>query len=342
MPQLMILGAGVAGTACAHTLSNAGITLEVVEKSRGTGGRTAGKRFEGGVFDQGARYFTIKDPTFAKYIQAQMAQGTVKPWHISFGSYHPNQGWQALQDQPTRYVACPQMNNLAKSLLGNITTHYQHKIIRAVYNSSSWHLYSDHGQVWQAKQVVCTLPYTQTKELFGSYLSNPTELSKAGVNTPTWVVAFTTSHQLSLPFHAGFIHSSILNWFAYENSKPQRSNQQHTYVLHASAAYSQANVDTPAAEVKKTLIDAFATLTEQTIHPTQDFTHRWLYADLIEGQSLGELYYPEVGLGLCGDWLLGGRVEGAYLSGVQLAQKILRDYTSSSLIHNEESTHGNS
>ena len=35
--------------------------------------------------------------------------------------------------------------------------------------------------------------------------------------------------------------------------------------------------------------------------------------------ELDFLSLPDIGLGLCGDWLNGGRVEGAWLSGFNLA-----------------------
>jgi len=47
--------------------------------------------------------------------------------------------------------------------------------------------------------------------------------------------------------------------------------------------------------------------------------HRWRYASGGLENSIRFLSLPNVGLGLCGDWLNGGRVEGAWLSGFNLA-----------------------
>lgn len=33
---------------------------------------------------------------------------------------------------------------------------------------------------------------------------------------------------------------------------------------------------------------------------------------------------PDLGVGLCGDWLNGGKVEGAWLSGAALARQVLQ------------------
>ena len=56
----------------------------------------------------------------------------------------------------------------------------------------------------------------------------------------------------------------------------------------------------------------------------QSFTvHRWRYADCQAGE-LGSAWDPQRGIGLCGDWLHGGKVEGAWLSGRHLARQLLQ------------------
>jgi predicted NAD/FAD-dependent oxidoreductase len=47
--------------------------------------------------------------------------------------------------------------------------------------------------------------------------------------------------------------------------------------------------------------------------------HRWRYANGGLENGIEYLALPNIGLGLCGDWLNGGRVEGAWLSGFNLA-----------------------
>jgi predicted NAD/FAD-dependent oxidoreductase len=40
----------------------------------------------------------------------------------------------------------------------------------------------------------------------------------------------------------------------------------------------------------------------------------------------GGAWRPDIGLGLCGDWLNGGKVEGAWLGGRALAERVLRSF----------------
>ena len=56
----------------------------------------------------------------------------------------------------------------------------------------------------------------------------------------------------------------------------------------------------------------------------ETLTHRWLYARSDAGgePQLGHLWFASEQLGLAGDWLAGGRIEGAYNSAVGLVDAI--------------------
>ena len=54
--------------------------------------------------------------------------------------------------------------------------------------------------------------------------------------------------------------------------------------------------------------------------------HRWRYANTEPALALGCEWNAESGLGLCGDWLNGGRVENAWHSGRRLAHRVARSF----------------
>ena len=55
--------------------------------------------------------------------------------------------------------------------------------------------------------------------------------------------------------------------------------------------------------------------------------HRWRYALVTEPVGTACLYDPDDGLGICGDGLLGGRVESALISASPLAGRVLGSLT---------------
>ena len=58
--------------------------------------------------------------------------------------------------------------------------------------------------------------------------------------------------------------------------------------------------------------------------PLAATAHRWRYADTEPALMQGSWWDAQMRLGLCGDWLHGGKVEGAWLSGRALAQQVLK------------------
>ena len=63
--HVAVIGAGIAGLACAATLARAGIGVTLFEKSRRPGGRVATRRVEGLSFNHGAQFATAHGPDFA-------------------------------------------------------------------------------------------------------------------------------------------------------------------------------------------------------------------------------------------------------------------------------------
>lgn len=53
--------------------------------------------------------------------------------------------------------------------------------------------------------------------------------------------------------------------------------------------------------------------------PLAATAHRWRYADTEPALNMGYGWDAECRIGLCGDWLNGGKVEGAWLSGIRMA-----------------------
>jgi predicted NAD/FAD-dependent oxidoreductase len=97
-----------------------------------------------------------------------------------------------------------------------------------------------------------------------------------------------------------------------------------TFVMHASAAWSRAHSEAAAADVAPVLLRAFEARSVRPVQPHFVRAHRWRFANV--ERALGEPFIerPDLNLGLCGDWCLGGGIEGAFESGRALARAVLR------------------
>lgn len=109
--HIAIVGAGMAGIACARTLVQAGHTVTVFEKSRGVGGRMATRDSAFGTFDHGAQYFTVRDPRFVQALKT--VPDLCKPWSANTVRVLDEHGRVAAAGLPARdahWVPTPGMN----------------------------------------------------------------------------------------------------------------------------------------------------------------------------------------------------------------------------------------
>ena len=125
-----------------------------------------------------------------------------------------------------------------------------------------------------------------------------------------------------LPVAADIFRSDgVIGWAARNNAKPGRGDTE-AWVIQASPQWSAAHLEDPAEAVAGALAGAFAELAGVAWPaPLSLAAHRWRYAR--SGTADAEaLWSPQAGLGICGDWLIGPRVECAWLSGQALARKV--------------------
>ena len=67
------------------------------------------------------------------------------------------------------------------------------------------------------------------------------------------------------------------------------------------------------------LLKAFAEVTGIYAEPTFAQVHRWMWAKTMNPLGRSHLWDAKAGIGACGDWCLGHRVEDAFISGLELA-----------------------
>jgi predicted NAD/FAD-dependent oxidoreductase len=139
-----------------------------------------------------------------------------------------------------------------------------------------------------------------------------------------WAVILAFDASLELPFDGAFVHESPLSWIARNSSKPERSGDRESWVLHASPKWTSEFLEHESDDVLPMLLDAFWQATDaEPCTPAFAASHRWRYAIPPAPLDSRCLFDPQLRMGACGDWCSGPRVEGAFLSGMALAGRIL-------------------
>ena len=139
-----------------------------------------------------------------------------------------------------------------------------------------------------------------------------------------WAVMVSFDESLELAFDGAFVQESPLSWISRNDSKPGRGGDYESWVLHASPDWSDQCIDVEPDTVLSNLIEAFWRATgSKPRAPSYAVSHRWRYA--IPPQPLESrcLFDSRLKIGACGDWCSGPRVEGAFLSGMAMAGRVL-------------------
>ena len=339
-----VIGAGMAGTVCARTLVQAGHRVTLIEKSAGFGGRMATRNTAFGSFDHGAQYFTVRDPRFA--LALQTAPGVCKRWSANTVQVLDELGRVAAAGLPAReshWVPTPGMNALVKAWAQPLQQAARVElktrvsaIERDALDRDKWQLRSEGaGQSQHIYSgfdgVLLAIPSPQARQLLASCkaaLPIEGKLSKVGV-APCWtlMLAFPQAMQPNLSalgpqWNAARSTHHRIAWLARESSKPGRGAVER-WTVQASAAWSQEHLQDDALRVQAKLLKAFSEITGIRAEPSHIDTQRWLYAQTTQPLGQSHLWDAKLGIGVCGDWCIGHRVEDAFVSGLELALAVI-------------------
>ena len=308
----------MAGLVCAHHLRHTGHTVTVFEKGRKPGGRCGTRRSSGKTFDHGAQYFTARATPFALVVEGLRRSGSVNVWNLNVGTLARG-SFTTEVGGPTRYVGVPSMDALPRALAHG-TRVVPRTRITAVTRGVGWTLEDEtHRKHGPFEIVLTALPAAEAAVL----LAPAAHLAAAAATvamTPCWATVLIARTQLPVAFDAAFVHESdVLSWISRESTRPGRAPSS-AWVLHATANWSVACMNDPAEIVAGAMVRALGEALDAAVPPaTFVAAHLWEHAGVPTPLPERHLLDPLLGLGACGDWCGGPRVEGAFLSGLSLA-----------------------
>ena len=300
-----VVGAGIAGLACADALAEAGHATTLFDKGRGPGGRMSTRRAEGYAFDHGAQYMTARDPGFVRQVEAWERAGVAARW--------PAAG-------PDAWVGTPGMSAPVRAMAERHDVRWNVRVEPLRREPDGWTLDGvDAPEPFDA--VVVAVPAEQAAPLLAPHHPAFASLAASSRTLPCWTVmaAFDTP----LPAPDVVRDAGPIGWAARDGAKPGRSGAE-TWVVQAAPGWSAEHLELPPEEVAPLLLDLFAHAVGVALpRPAHRSAHRWRYARAqAPADAPGALWDADARLGACGDWLLGPRVEAAWLSGRRLAAMV--------------------
>ncbi|MFF5228659.1 NAD(P)/FAD-dependent oxidoreductase [Dactylosporangium sp. NPDC000521] len=285
---VVVIGAGVAGLACARALHDAGVAVRVLERAAAPGGRLGGDIVDGRPVDLGAAYFTVSDPGFAAVVSGWQRAGLVHPWSGDFTVYGPAPADR--KQPPVRWAAPGGLGSLAADLAAglDVTCEVAVKDLTELDGT-----------------VVLAMPAPQAALL----LPAAAPLAEAQDWQPSMAVALRYRRRCWKPLTGAFVNDHpVLTTVCDDGSR--RGDGAPVLVAHTTPAFA---IDSATADVE----EAVRELLDLPDAAVSVAARRWPAA---RPARPSESAFAQVeGVFLAGDGFGRPRVEAAWLSGRAVA-----------------------
>jgi len=330
-----VVGAGVAGLACARALADAGRGVTVIERARGVGGRCATRRVEGQPIDFGVLFFHGKAAGFLAALDA-VPGPVISGWPARIeGAGRPCQP-EAFAPGERRLAFVAGASAFPRHLARDLDVRAGAAVQGLAIEGGSIRLELEGGASLAAPTVVVALAAEQSLALLRAATGHPGPLATAcalleavrsqpcltvlagyplAAAAPTWDICYPGD-------------SPVLQILAQDSTKRDRP-AFHAMVYQAHPRWSREHLDDPRWP-DAILAEAARILGPWAAAPTWTQSHRWRHARTDRSAELrGPLHLELPGgarLGLCGELFApGGGVEAAWSSGERLARRILAE-----------------
>jgi renalase len=309
--EVRVVGAGIAGLACARVLTAAGHSVHVLDRGRHVGGRLASRQLAGRVVDLGASYLTCEDDRFGEIVETWSELGLIAPWTNRFDVYS-GEGWSRTQVGPTRYRAPGGLRTLTEQLGEGLHVELEHPVTTV-----------GPGPVVdgeKADAVILAMPDPQAALLLGAF-------DRETDTAPTWVDwSPVLAVALGWPARAWnvegvFVNDDPLLAFVADDGQ-RRGDGAPVIVAHTTSEFAAANLSDPEAGVDS-VVDAVRSLLAIPDDPRWTYVHRWTFARPAATHDAA-FHLTDSLVGVCGDSWGTPRVETAWLSGHLLGQELVR------------------
>ena len=305
----------MAGLTAASSLTRAGFTTLVIDKSLKVGGRLASKKIGPARFDYGAQFMTAREPQFLSLLEECERAGLVKIWFSSQAGAKPVH---------PRWCGVSKMTAVAGHLASTIPLCPGLRLASVELSDGRWLARMISGEAILAKAVVLTPPVPQILDLLRSseiHLSTAIadRLDHIEYEKCVAVLAVLTgSSQIDPPGGKKFPQGPI-SWLADNSLKG--ISEVPAVTIHGSPRFSHEHWLVDRRESGMMLLEAAERWIGDAISEFQ--VHGWRYAKPLRiDPERFMVIQSNPPLVLAGDAFGGPRVEGAAMSGWKAAETL--------------------
>lgn len=337
--EVLVIGAGVAGLSAARVLADAGLSVSVVERAAGVGGRCATRRVEGRPVDHGVGFLHGSSPEFRRAIDA--VEGRALPgWPRRVQGTGPPCQARTFRSGEFRIAFAEGISSFPKILARGLRVERGRRVVALEPIPGGVRAALEGGEVRAASRTIVALAVEQTTALLETWPREATPpiaslralLRGLGSRSALTLIA-AYPDEVPVPEWDAFYpeDSPILQIVLHDASK-RLELRPTILVFQARPCWSRTHLDGegPAWE-SAMLAEAGRVVGRWAASPRWTQRHIWRYARVDGGCELsGPVWVPRGGggIGFAGEAFgAGGGVEAAFLSGKRLAERMLEKET---------------
>ena len=322
MPRIAIIGAGIAGATLANRLISSGFSVDLFEKSRGTGGRLASTRVGELSADLGAPYLDGCSTEFERFLNGFVESGVVRSWSATRSDFNLTE-----QELIEFKIGVGRNSLFTRELLKGATLHTETRIGVVWSDKQGVLIRDDQGELIDYfDAVVVATPAPQAVPLLET---SPRFAHRAeqAVTTANWIALFQLKQRPARLDGVSVIEGDHPDLYRIivESDKPGREGVLVRVEMRES--WSQSHIDEDRELLLQSIQDLLSDWLGESLQPSATKIHRWLYSRTLQSAQLtAPLWDEDISIGACGDWINEPGLEGAWKSANQLADVIIDSF----------------
>lgn len=301
MSATILIGAGISASAFSHQFNG---DVEIYEKASRVGGRLCARNYKEFIIQFGAQYATSCNSIFNDYLSKTGAiNHTASIYNEEKNTYEDKNIW--THEKGMQFIADYGFLNRKIS--------FNSEVIKINQKNNKIH-FSD-GTIVDYNKLILSIPHPQALNLLG-------ELDYECSFEPCLAIGLCLEKESSFELNAIKPDNRAISWIA--SSRLFNKQIPESVLIHLSPESSKEMYD----KNKETIIN-FA---KENIHNFSSSNLNIIHADIFKwkyaltNKKMNQERYIKYSdsIYLIGDWIIGPRIENAFLSGYSLAMSLNR------------------
>jgi renalase len=297
----ILIGAGISASAFSHQFNG---DVEIYEKASRVGGRLCARNYKEFIIQFGAQYATSSNSIFNDYLSKTGAiNHTASIYNEEKNTYEDKNIW--THEKGMQFIADYGFLNRKIS--------FNSEVIKINQKNNKIH-FSD-GTIVDYNKLILSIPHPQALNLLG-------ELDYECSFEPCLAIGLCLEKESSFELNAIKPDNRAISWIA--SSRLFNKQIPESVLIHLSPESSKEMYD----KNKETIIN-FA---KENIHNFSSSNLNIIHADIFKwkyaltNKKMNQERYIKYSdsIYLIGDWIIGPRIENAFLSGYSLAMSLNR------------------